>query len=391
MADRSDILKKVRALLDKADSTNFEPEAQALREKADSLMMVHAIESFELERGKDSTVREKPEMREFDYGHFDDRQVLDSVGNVFSSLCRLARCKIGFYGFHNAKVVGFPADLDYLDLLLTSVRIQMSTKMTPRGNPALSYEDNLYVLKSAGFKWQQVYEHLVLIFPERFAAAKVPDETILEMRAAWEARYPDTPFEGGMRFQSSGGRPPYLIFTKGGYFWGDLQKNRKIGVRFTAEYKKHCEENDLPRVKDNPNVYRRSFMQGFESAMSRRISEMLQGQKATADGIPGSGIVLANRDGELLDLLYDLWPEKRPHPADCQCSVHHPPKCSKAPCDRDDCKQYWKSMRAPVRYARAKEVAHSASAIAAGSQAAREMDLSGGRNNLANTQRGIEG
>jgi len=330
---KAKILERVRGLLAKADSTEFEEEAQSLRQKADELMLVYAIEAFELDMTKPKHEREKPEVRQFNYSH-PNKHVHEAMSRIFYELSRLCRCKMGFYGWSFSKVVGYPADLDYLDLLMTSVMVQFANKLDPKPSPSLSYEDNLYLLKTAGFKWQKCYELMLPYYPERFAAGLTdlaPDQVA----------------------NNNWARQDNIILGDKVYL---RKMPRNIGVRFTGEYKKHCENNNLDRVMSNPETYQRNFADGFMWTLVNRIYDMRQAQKSASTG---SELVLANRDGDLEEKLYEEFPEKRPCPPGCTCSKHK-----------------------PVRYAREVERKVDYAAKNAGSTAARNVDLSGGRGHL---------
>jgi hypothetical protein len=61
------MLERVRALLAKADSTNFPEEAETFRAKADELMTRHSISQWAVEQaeaGRSAPI--KPERRDFE-------------------------------------------------------------------------------------------------------------------------------------------------------------------------------------------------------------------------------------------------------------------------------------------------------------------------------------
>lgn len=395
-------LEKVRSLMAKAEATQYEAEAALFREKADSIMQAFAIQSWQAEMGKDANEREKPEVRDFRFHSGDN---LDSLmRNVFDKLAKLCRVKIGDWGYGSAKVIGFSSDLDYLDILITTVQMQVVSSLRPSAKASLSYEHNMYEMKAAGYKWQSVYENLVRVFPERFAAQRIPDEDIIERRARWEARYPQTPWEEGTDFTGYSGKAN-VIFTKGGYFTGEMPRN--VGVRFTGEYRRFCDETGQVQIKTNPDVYARSFLEGFESMMSQRIRELTRKQEekvteaertqATGDNEnvgAGAGLVLRSREGDLEEFFYDLYPARRPHPKDCECDTCHFLRCNDRSCQRPRCVSYWKQVakdekRKPRAYRPPPERAHDSQAAQAGRRVAAEVDLSGGRNNIGAGAKGL--
>lgn len=385
--NRSKTLQRVRALLEQADHPNTgEAEAAAFRSKADALMIAYAIESFELDATKPESERQKPELRTIRYDSA-NTEMAEVLSSAFYNLVELCRCKMGFYGWQHSKVVGFAADLDYLELLITSIQIQISNRMTPKATKSLPYAENIAMMKGAGYNWQQIYELMVPVFPEKFPEARLTEDEILSLKARFgegiEDRYrlPDSEVTTYKK------RVPVALRASDGNLYDGTMRNKRHGGKwFMTPYKNYCKDNGIDAVKINPKTYAKSFLAGFSVSLNRRIREMVDGRDAPTEG---GGLVLANRDSDVMTFFYEMYPQKKPHPATCECSNCHPPKCTQKPCDRADCKKWWADARRPVRYRRAAEVRHDASAMAAGGQAARDMDLSGGRNNLGNKQKGL--
>jgi hypothetical protein len=150
------MLRKVRALLDKADSTPFEAEADAFRAKADELMLKYAIESYELEQSRPATERRaEPVLRRFFICRADN-PVKDEIITLFSAVADHTRCKGVLHGARlgsgevEGTVVGFPADTEYCEMLFTSLWLQMSRGLEPQPNQDLSYDDNVVMLLQSG-------------------------------------------------------------------------------------------------------------------------------------------------------------------------------------------------------------------------------------------------
>jgi hypothetical protein len=115
------ILGRVRALLAKAESTDFPDEAESLSAKAQELMARHAIDRVLLAAGAQEG---EPEGR---------RLHIDSPYAAPKSmlLCEVAeanRCRVVWSRhLQIATVFGFPADLDATELLFTSLLIQATS------------------------------------------------------------------------------------------------------------------------------------------------------------------------------------------------------------------------------------------------------------------------
>ncbi len=113
---------RIQALLDKAESTTFPEEAEALLAKAQELMARHAIDEALLAAAH----------------HRDDaptsRQIVVAAPYasakvaLLSAVARANRCRVvvgrGPSGAQYATVVGFPADLDHTATLFSSLSIQ---------------------------------------------------------------------------------------------------------------------------------------------------------------------------------------------------------------------------------------------------------------------------
>lgn len=123
------VLQKVRALLRKAESTEFEHEAEALTAKAQHLMSTHSIERSLAEA--DAPRRAEPVVRRIgiDAPYVDGKAMLaNEVAESNRSRCVLTK-RFGF-----VTLVGFAADLDTVELLTTSLLVQATRAMTASGS-----------------------------------------------------------------------------------------------------------------------------------------------------------------------------------------------------------------------------------------------------------------
>lgn len=348
MADREDVMRKVRAMLDKAASTTFDGERDSFLKKANDMMTAYTIESWELEMAKPAGTREKPELKDYEYGHTGDHEIDQTLYEIFYRLADLCRVKVGLLSYQHAKVVGYGSDLEYLDLLFTNIRLHMAVNMVPHADPSLSYLENLAVLKEAGYKWQKVYELMVIVHPDHFPQGSVPKG-----------------YETGQD----------LISHNGSHFKPTML--RAIGVRFTKEYTDFCKSQNRERIYTNPDIYKRSFLQGYVQRLSSRINELKE------DAGAGTALVLRGREDDLMEKLYEMFPNLRPHEADCDCdSCHLARPHDRSKCSREVCKRYTADMRKPLRYRSVHEKAIDRGAVGRGRAAANTADLMGSRNNI---------
>jgi hypothetical protein len=122
------ILTKVRALLAKAESTTFEAEADALTAKAQELMARHAIDHAMVHGTEPG---EAPGGRRVAI----DDPYRRAKASLLNQVAGANRCRTVWYEpFGFASVVGFPVDLDSVEVLYTSLLIQATRAMVAAGS-----------------------------------------------------------------------------------------------------------------------------------------------------------------------------------------------------------------------------------------------------------------
>jgi Protein of unknown function (DUF2786) len=122
------MLARIRALLTKAESTEFPEEAEALSARAQELMARHSIDRVLLEAG--SGARNEPEGRRLavDDPYEAPKAVLLDV------IAAANRCRTVWDRQHGfSTVFGFAADLGAVELLFTSLLVQATTAMLRAG------------------------------------------------------------------------------------------------------------------------------------------------------------------------------------------------------------------------------------------------------------------
>lgn len=122
-------LSRVRALLAKAESTDFPEEAESLTSKAQELMTRHSIDHAMLAAGADTP--EQPVGRRVGVDNpYEAPKVL-----LLDAVARANRCRsiwttdLGF-----VTVLGFGPDVDAVELLFTSLLVQATTAMVRHGS-----------------------------------------------------------------------------------------------------------------------------------------------------------------------------------------------------------------------------------------------------------------
>jgi hypothetical protein len=122
------MLGRIRALLAKAESTEFEQEAEALSARAQELMAKYSIDHALL--AARSGNKEEPAGRRIAV----DNPYEGPKVTLLSTVAEANRCRV-VWSQHVGlvTVVGFPADLDAVELLFTSLLVQANTAMMRAG------------------------------------------------------------------------------------------------------------------------------------------------------------------------------------------------------------------------------------------------------------------
>lgn len=373
---RADTLRKVRGLIDTAvsfDSAGNHAAADSYRAKADELMLRYAIETFEIDQARDAdTPRlEVPEVRVFERTD-EDYEVRKLSGSMFDALAKAARCKVAAHTWTEIRVVGYPTDLDYLDMMFTSLRLDLASKFAPGIVPG-DYAASLGALRLAGRNWFEAYKTLRDHFPDKFTDCHEPcNAHAVGYYARQERTY--------------AGSEADCAECQAGRWAGSLPYRAKS--RMSKTYATWCKATGTEQVRDAPAVWARSFSYGYTAEVRRRLMEMT---KTATDAVGDAmALVLAGREEALDDLLYEEAPHLRPHPEDCECDSHHYARCKvRATCGRSICVD----MRKPVRGGGGsfRQTVYSAGAMQAGRRAGATADLTGRGRRVSTTTKGAIG
>lgn len=350
--EHENILAKVRALLDRAASTDSANEADVCRTKADLLMSRFAIEQWMLDNAKDKQTL-VPERRDFDFSWWWGNPFKDQLWTLFNDTARHCRCrpvrtKLD-YQSHRLPVLGLPSDLDWFDLLFTNLMMAMIQKVDPQPRLGLSVDENMALMREAGLPWNDALNRLAL-------SGVVPKLD--------EARYAAK----------------------------DNQKlwfSTKTYTKAINDYRRFCRETGHPQSYVNQMTFRKHFSDGFAEEVGMRLWRMKrESQKAYDNEHESGSMALAVRDIEQIikDMMYEIWPDLKPpppHPDDCDCDSCHD-------CDDPKCQRYWcKQKRKPVRYRSRAQPKIDRAAREAGRQAGREVNLSNSPSDRIGNRKGL--
>jgi hypothetical protein len=170
------MLGRIRALLAKAESTEFAEEAEALSARAQELMAKYSIDHALL--AAQSGEREEPSGRRIPV----DGPYEEPKGSLLNVIALANRCRaVWSKDVGLMTVIGFPADLDAVELLFTSLLVQANTAMLRAGGK----KDEFGRSRTRAFRQSFLVSYAIRI-GERLeeATAHATEEAVDEMAAA---------------------------------------------------------------------------------------------------------------------------------------------------------------------------------------------------------------
>ena len=263
-----DILRKVQALLTRADHPNTPvPEAESCRAKAEALMFKYRIEETQLD-SSGHVQGIKPEWRTIDVCSNDSeytsfyRMMASSVAQhvgirgVFHVIQREDGFKENGDAEYTMHVVmeaaGYDSDLGYAELLYTACRVAFQSKLEPKVDPSKSDEENAYIMRSAGMEGWRIAEAIYGSKEKTYC---------IRARKLFK------------KYAESIGEDPTVLLGRGN------------------------------TMKD----FRKQYAEGFENELYYRLANM-RSSRAQSE----VGLVLKGRVDAINELFYDRYPQFRP-------------------------------------------------------------------------------
>lgn len=306
------ILRKVEALLAKAESTNFPEEAKSCRAKAEALMYQYRIEEAVLQKA--SPVGAKPSWTTITICSFGEyaniyRWMFAAVVSHFD--CKSATLFNG--AKYEADVVGYESDLLFIDALWQSIRLAFADRMEPKVDPKATDRINAYRLRKAGIEGRRIAQ---MIYGRDDKSLRVRVRGLFRQEA--EAR----------------GEDPEPLLGRG----------------------------------VNVKSYRASYASAFEDEIRSRLYWMKHSR-----GEQSQGLVLASRAEDITEAFYEKYPQFRPAPRNTPRIGNEQATCARcAKAKSGYCKEHaW--MRPSRARARGPRVNYAG--VQAGREAARSVDL----------------
>lgn len=292
------MMDRVRALLNKAEATDYDDEKRSLLEAAERIMKKYQIDEAMLASAKLAQgIDDKPDTRRITFA--DGHSPL--LEQLFSLVCATANhtgCE--FLGFWSGEgyMVGYEKDLDYAEMMYASIRVQLLKRVDPKADPHKGYDENVYVLHEAGIKWQSISQMM------EHARYNAP---VGSMAESW----PVTPWE---------------VDGQG--------KGKKDGGRLIRAAKRHCRDRGIEYVAiADPKKFRRSYADGFVSEIRTRLWDLEKvGKEVRSTAGSGAELALRGRgdrvkeEMEKLEMLHGLHKSQRKEDPNAKKTKYKAPK-----------------------------------------------------------------
>ena len=289
------MLSKIQGLLDTYQSlmaTNPEG-AQAYLDKAEQLMQKYTIDAAMLANATRMAGGkvEKPEERRFTFMSSKD-ELGNQWYNLIIAVAKHYDCEFFGWTSGNGFLVGFPSNLNLVEMVYTSLRLQAMTKLDPKPNKRLSFDENVYILHESGIKWRNICFLMNQAFYEekelgRLERLGIPDDT----DDTWNFRVN----------QDSAGwqETPWEVDEKGA--------GKKDGGRLIRAAKRWCKEIGEPyRAVATPVTFRRSYAQGFLNEVRARFAHLRKYREDQIASTSGAELVLLDRNKLVNNALEEL-------------------------------------------------------------------------------------
>lgn len=153
------VLARVRGLLAKAESTSFPEEAEALSAKAQELMARHALEQAAVA----ATTGDAPTTASVRRMWL-DAPYTSAKSSLVHQVAGANRCRaVSLAALDLVTVVGWPTDLDTVELLVTSLLVQAGRAMAAEGSRASAGERSDGGRAPAGRSRTRSFRHAFLL------------------------------------------------------------------------------------------------------------------------------------------------------------------------------------------------------------------------------------
>lgn len=287
-------LATIQGLLDNyASFKDSNPDtAQAYLEKAEALMQKYAVDEAMLSAARQLAggIVEEPEQRVVTF-----MPAKDPLGNqwynLYIGVAQHYDCE--FFGWTSGSgyLVGFPSNMDLVEMVYTSLRLQALSKLDPKPRKDLTFDENVYILHEAGIKWQRI----AFLMNQAYYEAKelggldrlgLPEDT-------------DTQWNFYTSDAATWSPVPWEVNDKG--------VGKKDGGRLIRAAKRWCKDIGEPyRAVSSPVTFQRSYAQGFLNEVRDRFARLRKYRDEQVKSTSGAELVLFDRNKLVRDAMDEL-------------------------------------------------------------------------------------
>jgi len=277
MAKNTSPLETVRRLLDRAEHPNTpEAERELCFMQANKLMTKHAIDEVLLNSARTKAEREAPMSKTISLGESAQDEFWPILQTILGGIADLNRCRVVTAWYkREATIVGFTEDVEWTEMLFTSVYFTFLSSINPKWDPAKDWDENVYNFKVAGYKWIDINAMSV--------QNGGPDCRKLEERYNWaEGRFMPMP-------------------------------TTKLTGKLISAYKRHAKKiGDTNLVSTQSHeAYRSQYSEAFKNQMMTRLWRMEEESKEEYKS-SGAELAIIDRREDVDALFYDLFPQFSP-------------------------------------------------------------------------------
>src|SRR3546814_2096455 len=86
--------------------------------------------------------------------------------NLYIAVAEHYDCRFLGWTSGSGYLVGFPSNMDLVEMVYTSLRMQALQKIDPRPNKDLEFDENVYILHEAGLKWRNIAMYMDQAYDE---------------------------------------------------------------------------------------------------------------------------------------------------------------------------------------------------------------------------------
>ncbi|UVF61396.1 hypothetical protein SEA_SPARCETUS_67 [Microbacterium phage Sparcetus] len=288
------IMERVARLLALAEHPNTPaPEAELALRQANSLITKHAIDEAILRQSQTASERRAIEKRTIVIGGgWTFRPYLRTIIIAAADALRVV---IVTDTAGQAHLYGAAEDISWLDMLFAMIKVQFLSKLDPAWDNSKSYDENVYTMKVAGFKWKEINALAVQNGHEsRESHSHVAHITNDEQRDFWER---------------------HVQFGTGRFIKGDeVRDYNGFYHKLKAAYVRHAKSigDDSRVVTQSHQAYRLSFAESFKLTMQQRFWQMKRDAESEMDTIPGAALALRDVRQDAKKAMWGDFPELSP-------------------------------------------------------------------------------